>query len=236
MIDAALFIRTFRGDRDWIRYSLRSLRKFATGFREIVLVMPREDLIHFSSHDVEGARVEFCENDQCRGYIAQQITKIYADEYTKAEHIVFTDSDTIATGLVTPQMFFHEGRPIQLYREWENVGQAVCWKEPTKAALGIYPEYEHMACLPLVYHRSTLRICRDMIEAAHGGVARSYIMGCEVFSEFNALGTTALAEQRHMYDWRVADPAIDGYPRIMKQHFSHDGVPRHAEAMEEILK
>lgn len=231
----SLFIRTYRGDRDWFRYAMRSLRKFASGFEEIVVVMPSEDSIHFSSLDTDGARVEYCDNDRCRGYIAQQITKLYADFYTDSDLIVFTDSDTIATAPITPETWTHEGKPIQLYRDWDKVGSAICWKSTTESVIGIAPQYEHMACMPLIYHRDTLRVTRELIERRFGCHPGRWLEGVSDWSEFNSFGAAAFKVHPELYEWRVADPGSDGYPRIMKQYFSHDGVPHHCAEMERIL-
>lgn len=231
----SIFIRTYRADRDWLRYAMRSMRKFAIGFKEIVVAMPEEDRIHFSDEDLEGARVVLLPASPMRGYIDQQWSKVTADLHVDADYILFTDSDTIATEPFMPHTFFSGLQPIQLFRQWEDCGAATIFREPVEQAVG-HARFEHMACLPLVYHRSTLALLRDTIQAKHGRPAFDYFVTHqdESLSEFNMLGAVAFHNQRAQYSWRIANPVSDGYPRVFRQHWSWDGVEKHRDCLERI--
>ena len=236
----SIFIRTYRGDREWLNYCLRSLEKFASGFHEVVISIPTGDEPHFDLFDFRGANVVWYNDAKCDPYVAQQENKLCADQYCTGQLICFVDSDCFATEPVTPASFCNErGKPIQLLRHWADTGDAKCWLPITAAALGETPTFEHMAAMPLIYDRRTFPLLRDHIAATHKESLREYISKVKdrEFSEFNLLGAFALRYTPSFYDWRLADPSTDGYPRSIRQQWSWQkgGVDRHRAEYEEIL-
>ena len=226
----AIFIRTYRGDREWLRLALLTLRRRAVGFCEIVVAMPKGCREHFSDDDLEGARVVLLEDDTCKGYLSQQITKVHADLYTDADFILFSDSDALATKPFAPEEFMAAGRPLQLTRPWKEASSAKIHKRPVFKALGFTTPFEHMATLPLIYHRSTLDLTRKLIRKHTRNEASEYIAKRGEFSEFNVVGAVAHEHQRDLYEWRNANPAIDGYPRPLRQFWSWGGFTEEVKA------
>jgi len=236
----SIFIRTYRGDREWLNFCLRSLKKYATGFHEVVVVIPKGDEPHFDLFDFHGAKVVWYDDLPIDGYNAQQECKVHADQMCEGQLICFIDSDCFITAPLTPGMFCNErGKPIQLLRHWAEVGDAKCWLPITAAALGETPIFEHMACQGSIYDRTTFSVLRTHMEATHKMTIREYISRVKgrEFSEFNLLGAFALRYLPHFYDWRIADPSTDGYPRTIRQQWSWQpgGVDRHRAEYEELL-
>lgn len=221
----SIFIRSYRGDRFWLDYCLRSLKKFAHGFKETVVVLPKGDELHFEGTNFHGARVVWWDDLPGDGYLGQQHCKLHADTMVDSDYIFFVDSDCFAEGKVHPAMYRHGNKPIQLIRHWEHVGEAQMWKPITEKAVKFEPRFEHMAFVPLLYWRKTVEECRKYMEGVHEKTLGKYIQGVgqRDFSEFNALGSFALAFQPHLYEWRLADPANDGVTRVVKQYWSWGG-------------
>lgn len=236
----SIFVRSFRTDRFWLEYCLRSLEKFAKGFLEIVVALPVGDEPHFYDYDYRGAKVVWYHDPKCSGYTAQQVCKMEADLYCQGDTILFLDSDCFITSEIRPEMFFTDAKPKMLLRHWDSVGEnAKNWKEITKSFVGFTPMFEAMACPGLIYDRSTLALLRQHIEHTHKKTVREYslVVQNDRLSEFNALGAIAHRFQPYLYDFRIANPSTDGYPRMIRQQWSYEsgGVLNYKEEYERIL-
>lgn len=236
----SIFIRSYRSDRFFLDYLLRSLEKFASGFLETVVCLPVGDEPHFEHTDFRGARVTWTKDPDCGGYLGQQVSKVEADTHCVGATILYLDSDCFITAPMRPEMFFENGNPVKLLRHWGELSKdANAWRTATKSLLGWEPEFEQMACHPMVFYRSTLILLRDQIEHAQKMPLRDYVRGKRdnAMSEFNALGAVAHRFQPYLYSWKIADPATDGYFRGIKQQWSYQegGVQRHVEEYEAIL-
>lgn len=237
---ASIFVRTFRSDRFWADYMLRSLEKFATGFAEIVVAIPIGDEPHFEHTDFHGARVVWIQDPDCSGYVAQQNCKAEADTHCSGDAILYLDSDCFVTAPMTPEMFMSNGRPIQLLRHWRDMDEnAAQWFEITTGIIGFEPTFESMSCHPIVYDRRTLPLFREHIQHTHKMPLREFVKTIKEnrMSEFNAIGALAHRFQPFLYDFRISNPATDGYPRIVKQQWSWNplGVEPFKEEYEKIL-
>lgn len=233
----SIFIRTYAKDAEWLSLCIDSLLKFAQGFHEIVVIYPSSEAEQFSwLHDVaerhaddmtgEGPLVTSQWEPRCaNGYIDQQITKIHADEFCEGDFILHIDSDCIAQVPFKPEEFFIGARPMIAIRKWEDVGDAICWREPVEKTLDLHPTFETMACMPIIHNRSLYPLFRQRIQEIHGKSADDYIAGLTRFSEFNALGSFA---HQYLPDWyhfvRVSNNP-DIYPRPVKQYWSYGGIP-----------
>lgn len=223
----SIFIRTYAKDREWLSYCLRSLEVHAKGFREIIVAVPNADKSAFDGFDFRNAVRVPVNDPDCPPYVAQQVCKLEADLHCDADFIMFLDSDCVAYRDFTPEEFFSFSgtpKPIQLIRHWAGLGKdAVRWRDATKQLVGFEPTFEHMATLPLVYDRHTLRLFRDYLAETHKKILWEYVKHPHThsMSEFNGLGAFAHRFTPQLYDWRTADPATDAYPRPLHQHWSH---------------
>lgn len=210
----SVFIRSYAKDACWLEYCLRSLRRLQ-GATEIILAVPESDVELFRiSLDLSGVRLIGVKPSAESGYICQQITKVYADEYCAGNYILYIDSDTIIPREMDVQEFFLGGCLKLLYSPWSEVGDAQCWHEPTAKILTEDPPFEFMRALPIIHHRNTLALFRRFVELAHGVSARDYIAALKRFSEFNALGAFAYLYYSERYNPIPANPEADTYPRV----------------------
>lgn len=237
----SILIRSWRADREFLRYCLRSLQKFARGFMETVVVIPEIDQPHFDNFNWCGARVLWIdEPDDGLGYLRQQRTKVYADVYTQADLIFMIDSDCFAMKTFYPESFMENDRPIALIRHWGDVGDAKLWKPIVEKFLTFPACFETMAALPIIFDRRMLPLLRGYAQATHDMTLDEYIIQQvpNKFSEFNAALNFAMRFCPYMYSWRVANPDCDGFPRdriVQRWSWSERGVSEFKEEYERIL-
>lgn len=101
----ALFIRTYHKDLHWLKLSLATIFRYATGFDRLMITFPFEDLHAINREIVPMMNLcpfpytlqpvqRFTED-----YIGQQNTKLHADTWLGQTGLVtFIDSDTMLTG------------------------------------------------------------------------------------------------------------------------------------------
>jgi hypothetical protein len=216
------------------------MEKFCIGFSEVVVAIPRIDFAHFEGFDFRGAKIHWLdEPDDGKGYLRQQVCKLEAHNHCAGDLIFVIDSDCFIQSEMTPAMFIRDDKPISLIRHWSEVGAAIAWKPITEKFLTWEPAFEGMAALPFIIDRRVLPIIREYCQATHGESLESYILSQpnSEFSEFNALSSFSQRFCPHFYDWRIADPTTDGFPRVLTQKWSWDkaGVEPHKETYERIL-
>jgi hypothetical protein len=191
-----IFIRTFKKDAAWLDWSLRSINKFCKGYRNVIIICPNEDqdsirpIAKFHGYEVQGVH-----NNPAFGYLEQQVTKLCADQFSKADYFLFVDSDCFFLKPNTPADWFKDGKIVHLITPWANVGDAVMWKETTGKALGWAVQFETMRRLPLLIPSSVIKNCREYIERRHGKPIRDYVLEQEKLSEFNCIGSFAMKHQ-----------------------------------------
>jgi hypothetical protein len=187
----SIFIRSYQGDIQWLKYALQSIHKFCSGWDEIVIVVPKPQLSLFKELNLTVERLETCPvypND----YIGQQLTKLEAYNYTDADIITFWDSDVIAFENTTPDDYIVNNKPILYKTHYNHLkgDQGYLWKERTEKAFGHPLEFEYMRRLPLTYHASTLKSLNIYFKLHHNKSFQQYmedIQGND-FSEFNLVG------------------------------------------------
>lgn len=156
------------------------------------------------------------------GHLWQEVLKIYADQYVKADLIVHVDSDAIFCKPVTPKSFMVDGKPYLLRRLYEQAGDAKAWQEGTERALGEPVPYEYMCRLGQMYRRDDVRAMREYLEKVQGKPAAEYIMSCGCpggwwgYSDFNVMGAIVARNLTEHYtiltygqdDARMPEPVI----------------------------
>lgn len=238
---SSIFIRSWRKDRFYLDWLLRSLAKFATGFRDIVVAIPEGDKIHFQSTNFYTASVVWVKEKEGTGYLSQQADKMHADQYCAGNNIMILDSDCFIKKPITPEMFMANDKPVALIRHWQDAGTGIVWKEITEKFLKFECMFETMCTLPIILERRILPLLRDYCSANHHVSITDYILAQpgNDFSEFNAALNFAMRFCPYCYDWRIADPAKDGIPRDhLIQRWSWEdrwGAEHYAEEYEKIL-
>jgi len=239
-----ILIVSYAPDAEWLSYCLRSIQKYATGFSGISIVYPdRDDSVMRPICYNHGARAcPVNEPGPPLGHLSQNIVKTSADIYCPdATHVLHLDSDCMLVGSMKPDDYFRDGKPVLVRRVWENAADAVCWREPTKKALGWDPPWETMARMPLIFDIRTYRATRQHIEEVHKILFSTYVYEQKPtfpygFCEFNSLGGYAVEKTPELYHIiTVPDETLPGMP--IRQLWSHSGiVPEMREWLEETLR
>lgn len=234
----SLFVRTYKGDAAWLRYCLRSLEKFATGFHQKVIVCPVD------SHEVIqplaaefGWQYDVCEEVAPDGYLSQQFTKLAADKWCSGDAICFVDSDLCFTRPFSPECLVDEdGKIILLKTRYDTI--ECPWQPITESVVGFPVEWEMMRRFPLTYPRELLRMTRDHIELTHMVSLERFFQGIKgrELSEFNVLG--AIAEKFMPERFRFVDTGVEELPPLYSlQRWSWGGItPEIAAETERILQ
>lgn len=234
----SLFCRSYSKDAQWLRYCLRSLDKFATGFHQKVVVCP------VSSHDAIqpiaeefGWEYDVCEELAADDYVGQQATKMLADQWCSGDVICFIDSDVIFERLFTPASLVDAEGKILLMKTAYNTIECP-WQPITEYVVGFPVEFEMMRRMPLAYPRELLKLSREHIEQTHGVSFETFIRGIKGrhLSEFNAIGAIAERFMPDRFHWIDTNSGEEFPPLLCTQHWSWGGItPEIAAETERIL-
>lgn len=219
-----IFIKTYGGDFEWLKYCLRSIQKYCTGFNKIILVCDEGDknaLEQFglTREDVHYIPLEF------NGYLFQQWVKLNAHTYSDADYIMFVDSDCVFTKPTTPNDFIKSGKPMILKTPYETIPEVIFWKELTELTLKEEVEFEYMRRLPLLYRRDTIENCLNHVNQFHEQGLKTFIsrQPNHEFSEFNLLG--AYAEKYEGDKYKFVDTTKNELPEThILQNWSYGGL------------
>lgn len=223
-----IFIRSHSADFEWLKYCLRSIQRFATGFRRTVVVVPTGQIPPTGT-----AETVFYVERYGDDYLLQQSTKLHADAYADAEFILFTDSDTIFTRPISPPDMIEDlRRPKWLYTAYCSLGndESQLWKNVTAKAVREPVEHEFMRRHPFIVRRTMLVEFRQWMLREHGMTLERYIMSqpAHEFSEWNALGAWLWLHRRNEVEW--INTADDSTPTFVHQHYSWGGLSEAIQA------
>ena len=204
-----IFIRTYPGDYQWLDYCLKSISKFCTGFRKLWIVTSGEIdsspyhsllLSDGSLLDVEWKKMQDETED---GYLAQQITKVYADVITdyQADYILHIDSDVVFTRPCCPSDFFQGGKLTWYYTPYSAIETP--WQPITEKFMGESIPLEFMRRFPMMVPRWLYPRIREFCHKKHGVIISEYIrmQPPRAFSEFNVLGAYTYKFHMDKFHW-----------------------------------
>ncbi len=232
-----IYIRTYKGDLEWLKYCLRSIGKFATGFNQVIICIPETQRHLIDSWNLTSEKIITCKDYGNRDYLGQQVSKLYSWRDTDADFILFMDSDCIFTRPVRPEDYFKDGKPIIYKTDYSKVGDAICWKAVTEKFIGFPLQFEYMRQMPLVYRRDTLY---NLCAGSFGENFETMILQqpANQFSEFNLIGAYAEAFEPENYEFIETDLAttsrFESNPLI--QYWSWGGIDSKREEIENYLK
>lgn len=227
-----IFIRTYDKDLEWLKYCLKSIYKYVTGYRDVIICIPKGQKHLLDGWNLSKEKVyewsPVCDN----GYIDQQINKLNAYGFVgDAEFILFVDSDVCFKKVVNISEYFRNGKPIILKTRYENVGDAICWKSPTEKTLGFDVEYEYMRRLPLLYRTDTLSSLSDKL--VESGFSND-VSKIDRMSEFNLVGAFAEKEESERYHF-IDTEKEPLPPETVKQNWSWGGLTEEIKSELEAL-
>lgn len=217
-----IVIRSYDKDFEFLKFCLRSIQRFATGFRRTVVIVPH------GQHPPTGtAEVVFHVAEIGDGYMQQQSDKMHADHFTDAEFILWMDSDTIFTRPISTDLVIEDcRRPIWLYTPYSSLTGDDCklWKPITEKLIGHQVDNELMRRHPLVAPRWALQGFREWVHKIHGVTLERYIMNqpAHDFSEFNALGAWLWFYHPNRIAWKNTDEDMGTV--FVHQSYSYSGV------------
>jgi hypothetical protein len=228
-----IFCVTYADDARWLEYMLRSIDKFARGFRRTVVVYPRTDQVQLDPVCSAHPNVTQVLFDQgADGHMDQNALKTSADLHSDAEFFLHMDSDCVFTQPASPHDYATGGKPDIWYEYYQNLGPdkvpgGVPWQGVTEMALHIPVTVETMRRFPFLYPRWLYQKTRERIEKIHRVPFLQYVRTAPCikgafhgYAEFNALGCMAFYEFPREFTLRhMADAGAK--PAKVAQFWSH---------------
>ncbi len=247
-----IFIKSFPKDYEWLSYCLRSIGKFCSGFRQVVLVVPKDGTRPFTDLRLHDKFLPLSAGDipihllsrqeYGDGYMEQQVVKLSADTWSDADYILHLDSDTIFTLPVTPKTFMEGGKPRWIITDFTNAtpDEKKAWMHVLAKWMGKPSQFEFMRTHPFMFPRWLYEKIRQFCFRTHGMTLDKYIMsqpGHE-FSEFNCAGAYAYEFHRDKFSWfNTSENPPETWPKgTVSQKWSWGGLkPEIREEWEKIL-
>lgn len=217
-----IFIKSWPNDYEWLKLCLRSIQRFATGFRRVVVVVPNGHVPPTGTNELV-----YYVHEEGEGYLFQQNIKLHADAFTDAEFIWFMDSDTHFTRPICPEDLIVDQRKVRwLHTPYTSIdsGDGQTWKVPTGKFMMQPVQHEFMRRHPLVAPRWALQEFREWVWRIHGMSIERYIMSQpnREFSEFNALGAWLWHNRHDRVHWMNTNE--DMGVTYVHQHYSWGGL------------
>ncbi len=210
-----ILIKSYKKDFWLLTLALKTIQKNVTGYNNIILLIPEVDKHDFDTRDLPKGTFIHYVVDREPGWLMQQVFKMKAYEYCFADYIMFSDSDCLFEHPVNLQDYIKDGKPEILYTAWKDVGDAICWKQPTEKFLGWPVEWETMRRNNQIYHRSTL-----INISGFKPDIEEIIMQSDSFSEFNSMSSYAMKTEPDKYTFtNTADWVY--VPAMSTQVWSH---------------
>ena len=206
-MNVEILIATWSKDIEYLRYNLKSIAKFASGFSGTTLLVAQQEEQLFKPICEEfGCSLAMYDrvSDPKYWHLQHQTEKCMADVHCpNADLVLFTDSDCVFTAPVTPENYIiyllmspKIPKPILLIEEFSRL-QGNPWKPEVDRALGIDAKYETMRRHPAVHWREMFKDFRNRVETVHHMPFFDYVMRQKPefpwgFSEFASMGAFCL--------------------------------------------
>lgn len=224
-MNTTILIASYSKDKEYLLWCLKSIRKFATGFDGVTVVVPWQERQQFADI-TDQAIIQFYVRieDQSRWQLHAQVAKCFADRYCPLSNfILHMDSDCIFTEPVTPQDYFVDGKPVMLIEEFSRMPDSP-WKAVTERALGMPVQFETMRRHPQLHPLGLYAAMRKRIEEVHKKPFQDYVLGCAGgfpfgFSEHCALGAFALSRPEWADKYHWIDLAKEQAPKEKVKQF-----------------
>ena len=115
----SIFIRTYEGDIEWLRYCLLSIHRNLVGWDEIVICIPKGQESKLAGL-ITTERVVLSPNYK-DDYIGQQISKLQSYRHIRGDFVLFVDSDLIFHPGADVAGYFHDGKPVILKESYDRL-------------------------------------------------------------------------------------------------------------------
>lgn len=239
-MNASIFIVTYSKDFNWLVFCLRSIEKFASGFSEVRILVPDEDLIALrylvsKLHGESGIPIYCVSGNEWpgKGFLWHACQIFRADQWCeKADYVFHFDPDCIFSANVTPATFMVEDKPILRYEAFSTIGVrhpgVLLWKKAAEDCLPWEVDKEFMRGHPEVFHRGLYKAAREIISTCVGKPIDDYLKSCrnefpQSAAEFPTLGAICYEKFRELYApfncGSQANPDFQPFP--VRQCWSH---------------
>lgn len=235
MSNVAILVVSCAKHFHYLKYCLRSIDKFADGFRKTVLMVPRTELDElYAKTDVRSHRkaLDVVPFDEWpgKGMLHHMQIEMTAPQFCPlSDAILHFDSDMVFTEPVTPDDYMEGDKPVMVHAtfKWLIQQQAnlEMWRVAVEQALGVKCDREMMRRPGLIHIPCTYEKAREMIEAKHGKTMAEYIQEQrndwpQTFAEYPTLGWVAWLHFHDRYKW--VEQGVDPFPPIkIRQMWSH---------------
>lgn len=246
-----IFFRTYKRDFELIKYSIYSIFKYVTSFRNVIITVRTKeyyDFLNTIKHEsfyldnVDKIKIFPVYNFQDNiDYFGQQVSKLNADMFTDAEYILFVDSDCIFyDNFDIKSMFDTDNKIILLIETFENLpdGYSV-WKKCLELC-EFTTEYEFMRRLPLLYPSNLLKNLKNYIVQKYNtsfenACLQIYNLSEKYFSEFNLLGAYGYLHDPQYFNFTKQSESTEiPLKQIQNYDYSYD-VNEQLNEMKKIL-
>ncbi len=247
----SILIKSFPKDFGWLSYCLKSIHKFATGFSEVVVIIPDDSDLPLTAERLvkihEPGPSAASPSNHGSGYAYQQVVKMNADKYCQSDFILHIDSDTIFIqpvhafdSIVGPSPFITDDKPLWLMTPFKDIlptdKNLNAHVESMRRFSGVDPEFEYMRRMGQMIPRWAYGCFREFCLAKHNQTFEQYAMaqGFRGISEFNLMGHFLHREFPNFiqfHDTRFGIP-----DSVVMQSWSWNGItPEIRDKMEKIL-
>lgn len=226
-----LFYKTYNVDEQWLNYSLRSVYRFAEGFRQIIVVSnrghnytpPRGNIpVHYIEIDRPEDNGNYFKGID---YWWQMGIKMSWHLFTDADEAVLVDSDYIFYDRFSPDSWRRDGKIVWLRRPWHEVPEAIGWKEGVDAFLRKDTVYSHMVAPGFYMTRLASQVYTEYVERTFGQTPMQYFIDLNHpgTSEFESYG--AYMDEINHIEYAFYHPAELGWnPWPIRQYWSWGGI------------
>jgi hypothetical protein len=223
-----LFIVTYAPDARWLQFCLRSIVKYARGFRRTLVLFPAAELMDFSNliEEFKNFPIIFKSFNERpgQGHMHHNIVKCRADLYTDADFITHIDSDCVLMGVLRPEDLLTNGKADVIYTKFSDCQSP--WQAVTENALRCRVDVETMRRHPFTYPRFLYGALRAHIEHVQGKAFDDYVFTApgvggahRGFTEFCTLG--AYAKYFHPDQFHFYDTTVGVKPNVVRQYWSY---------------
>lgn len=222
-----IFIVTFGRDFRYLNYCLVSIAKFATGFHEVVILVPDQNysaLISLVKVFEPAIRIRCYRDTEWpdKGMLWHEAQIMRSDEWCPdADYIAHLDSDCIFTAPVTPDTFFDNGKPLLRYETFASIDATHPgdnrWKQAVESCVPFTIDRDFMRGHPEVYHRGLYLKTRELI-AKHTDLPMDVYVRAQrneypqTVCEFCTLGAVAFNVFHDLYSIHDCGSPGENYP------------------------
>lgn len=204
-----IVIRSYYRDQHWLALALRSIELFVTGYRQVVVVLPRASLARVGGGVIPASpRVRMCTcPDYADDYLGQQLTKLQADCFTDAQTIVHLDSDQIFVAPCELSDRLFDGGRLRVAFSSGGRPETDGWRRSPAEFLGRPVLVDLTTPPPLALPRDVYAAVRDLCQRIHQRSIADYVLTTrsDRLCEVALLRACALTTKPERYAWIDAD-------------------------------